>query len=160
MTPLVVENEPPVTFLRRKMTGGRFSMGVVIRRYTGRKQLASRFNFTYRYIDDVFSITTQSLRITCARCIPLNLRSQTRQRATLLLLTWIYFRIISIERDCQSHSSIYGKRDYFNFHITNFLFVSINIPASLAYGVFISQCKRYDRACPPYKCLILRATRL
>ena len=35
MTPLVVENEPPVTFLRRKMTGGRFSMGVVIRRYTG-----------------------------------------------------------------------------------------------------------------------------
>ena len=33
--PLVVENEPPVTFLRRKMTGGRFSMGVVIRRYTG-----------------------------------------------------------------------------------------------------------------------------
>ena len=35
MTPLVVKNEPPVTFLRRKMTGGRFSMGVVIRRYTG-----------------------------------------------------------------------------------------------------------------------------
>ena len=35
MTPLVVENEPPVTFLRRKMTGGRFSTGVVIRRYTG-----------------------------------------------------------------------------------------------------------------------------
>ena len=34
MTPLVVENVPPVTFLRRKMTGGRFSMGVVIRRYT------------------------------------------------------------------------------------------------------------------------------
>ena len=38
MTPLVVENEPPVTFLRRKMTGGRFSMGVVIRRYTGRSK--------------------------------------------------------------------------------------------------------------------------
>ena len=34
MTPLVVENEPPVNFLRRKMTGGRVSMGVVIRRYT------------------------------------------------------------------------------------------------------------------------------
>ena len=34
MTPLVVENGPPVTFLRRKMTGGRFLMGVVIRRYT------------------------------------------------------------------------------------------------------------------------------
>ena len=34
---------------------------------------------------------TQSLRITWARCVPLNSRSKTRQRATLLLLTWIYF---------------------------------------------------------------------
>ena len=42
MTPLVVENEPPVTFLRRKMTGGRFSMGVVIRRYTGRLVIVGR----------------------------------------------------------------------------------------------------------------------
>ena len=58
---------------------------------TGRKQLASRFNFTYRYIDDVLSINNQSLRITWARCIPLNSRSKTRQRATLLLHTWIYF---------------------------------------------------------------------
>ena len=41
MTPLVVENEPPVTFLRRKMTGGRFSMGVVIRRYTGKEDIHS-----------------------------------------------------------------------------------------------------------------------
>ena len=31
------------------------------------------------------------MRITWARCIPLNLRSKTRPRATLLLLTWIYF---------------------------------------------------------------------
>ena len=36
-------------------------------------------------------LTTQSLRITWARCIPLNSRSKTRQRATLLLHTWIYF---------------------------------------------------------------------
>ena len=45
MTPLVVENEPPVTFLRRKMTGGRFSMGVVIRRYTG-------FTFTIIHLNN------------------------------------------------------------------------------------------------------------
>ena len=44
MTPLVVENEPPVTFLRRKMTGGRFSMGVVIRRYTGIRDLCVKRN--------------------------------------------------------------------------------------------------------------------
>ena len=35
--------------------------------------------------------TTKSLRTTCSRRILLNLRSKTRPRATLLLLTWIYF---------------------------------------------------------------------
>ena len=58
---------------------------------TGKKNLASQFNFTYRYIDDVLSINNQDfenyLRV---RCIPLNLRSKTRRRATPLLPTWIY----------------------------------------------------------------------
>ena len=58
---------------------------------TGRKQLASRFNFTYRYIDDVLSINNPEFENFLDRCIPLNSRSKTRQRATLLLLTLIYF---------------------------------------------------------------------
>ena len=37
---------------------------------------------------------------------------------------------------------------------------SSNIPTSPAYGVFISQLKRYARACSSYGCFILRATRL
>ena len=48
----------------------------------------------------------------------------------------------------------------FNFHITNFPFLSINIPSSPAYGVFISQLIRYARACSSYECFILRAMRL
>ena len=48
----------------------------------------------------------------------------------------------SIERDGQLHISIYDKRDDFNFHITNLPFLSSNIPASPAYGVFISQLIR------------------
>ena len=43
--------------------------------------------------------------------------------------------LLSIERDGQLHTSIYDKRDDFNFHITNFLFLSSNIPSSPAYGV-------------------------
>ena len=58
---------------------------------TGRKQLASRFNFTYRYIDDVLSINNPDFENYLDQIIPLNSRSKTRQRATLLLLTWIYF---------------------------------------------------------------------
>ena len=46
------------------------------------------------------------------------------------------------------------------FHITNFPFLSSNIPTSPAYGVFISQLIRYVRACSSYGCFILRATRL
>ena len=54
---------------------------------TGKKKIASQFNFTYRYIDDSI---TQTLRIIWVKCIPLSLRSKTRRRATPLLPTWIY----------------------------------------------------------------------
>ena len=57
-------------------------------------------------------------------------------------------------------TSIYDKRDDFNFHITNFPFLRSNIPTSPAYGVFISQLIRYARSCSSYGCFILRATRL
>ena len=70
--------------------------------------------------------------------------------------------LLSIGRDGQLHTSIYDKRDDFNFHITNFPFLSSNIPSSPAYGVFISQLIRYmyARACSSYDCFILRASRL
>ena len=55
---------------------------------------------------------------------------------------------------------LYDKRDDFNFHITNFPFLSSNIPSSLAYDVFISQLIQYTSACSSYACFILRALRL
>ena len=68
--------------------------------------------------------------------------------------------LVSIGRDGQRHTSIYDKRDDFNFHITNFPFMSSNIPSSRAYGVFISQLIRYALACSSYGCFLLRAKRL
>ena len=62
--------------------------------------------------------------------------------------------------DGQLRTSLYDKRDDFNFHITNFPFLSSNIPSSPAYGVFISQLIWYARACSSYECFILRAARL
>ena len=87
------------------------------------------------------------MRITWTRYIPLKLRSNTRQRATLLLLSSIYFR----EGRSTSYF-IYGKRDEFNFHITNFRFLSSNIPDSPAYSFFISQLIRYALVCSSYEC--------
>ena len=90
-------------------------------------------------------------RIMWARGILLKLRSRTSQRARLLL---------SIGRDGQLHTSIYDKRDDFNFHITNFPFLSSNISSLPAYGVLISQFIWYTQACYSYECFILRIRRL
>ena len=68
--------------------------------------------------------------------------------------------LLSIVRDIQLHTSIYDKRDDYNFHITNWPFPRSNIPSSPAYGVFISQFIRYTRACSMYECFILRTRRL
>ena len=56
---------------------------------TGTKHSASRFNLTYRYIDDELSINNPEFEnyLARARCILLSLRSRTPQRAPLLLLT-------------------------------------------------------------------------
>ena len=68
--------------------------------------------------------------------------------------------LLSIESDDQLRTSLYDKRDDFNFHVTNFPFLSSNIPSSPAYCVFISQLIRYTRAFSSYECFILRAARL
>ena len=81
---------------------------------TGRKRLSSQFSFTYRYIDDVLSNNNPDFENYLGQMYPLNLRSKTRRRATLLLPTWIY--------SCQSirtvnfTTSLYDKHDDFNFH--------------------------------------------
>ena len=67
-----------------------------------------------------------------------------------------FFLLYSIGRDGQLHTSIYDKRDDFNFYITNFPFLISNIPSSPAYGVFIYQLIRYAQACSLYECFILR----
>ena len=121
----------------------------------GKKRLASQFNFTYRYIDDVFSIKT--LRNISVKYPPeLEIKDTTESNTSASYLDLL----LSIGRDGQLRTSIYEKRDEFNFHITNFPFLSSNIPSSPAYGVFISQLIRYARACSSYECFILRAMQL
>ena len=68
--------------------------------------------------------------------------------------------LLSICRDGQLRTSLYDKCDDFNFHITNFPFLSSTTPSSPAYGVFISQLIRYARTCSSNECFILRAVRL
>ena len=50
----------------------------------------------------------------------------------------------------QISTKIYDKRDDFNFKIITFPNMCSNIPASPAYGVYISQLTRYARASSNY----------
>ena len=124
----------------------------------GNKQLASRFNFTYRYIDDVLSINNSEFQNYLSQIYPveLEIKETTESSTTASYLDLL----LSIGKDGQLHTSLYDKRDDFNFHITNFPFLCSNIPSSPAYGVFISQLIRYARASSSYECFILRARRL
>ena len=125
---------------------------------TGKKKLASQFNFTYRYIDDVLSINNPDFENYLGQMYPadLEIKDTTESNTSASYLDLL----LSIESDGQLRTSLYDKRDDFNFHITNFPFLSSNIPSSPAYGGFISQLIRYARACSSYECFILRAARL
>ena len=71
------------------------------------------------------------------------------QESFMLVLRCAFITQKKVQR-----TSLYDKRDDFNFHITNFPFPSSNIPSSPAYCVFISQLIRYARACSSYGCFI------
>jgi hypothetical protein len=57
-----------------------------------------------------------------------------------------YFSTRSFDDNGQLSTKIYDKRDDFNFKIINFPNMCSNIPASPAYGVYISQLIRIARA--------------
>ena len=112
---------------------------------TGMKQLASRINLTYRYIDNSLSINNPEFENYMGQMYPteLEIKDTTESTTSASYLDLL----LSIGRNGQLHTSIYDKRDDFNFHTTNVPFLSSNIPSSPAYGVFISQLIRYARAC-------------
>ena len=122
---------------------------------TGKRRLASLFNFAYRYIDDVLSINNPGFEKYLGQMYPpeLEIKDTTESNTSAYYLDLL----LSINMDGQLHTSLYDKRDDFNFHITNFTFLSSNIPSSPAYGVIISQLIRYSRASSSYECFILSA---
>jgi hypothetical protein len=54
--------------------------------------------------------------------------------------------LLNIDSNGKLTTSLYDKRDDFDFAIVNFPFLSSNIPLSPAYSVYISHLIRYARA--------------
>ena len=60
------------------------------------------------------------------------------------------------QSDDQLSTSLYDKRDDFNFHITNFPFFHLRQPMVF----YLTAHTVYTRPCSSYECFILRAARL
>ena len=114
------------------------------------KNLARSFKFTFRYIYDVFSLNNSRFGDFVNRIYPIELEikdtTDTDMSASYLDLH------LEIDSEGRLRTKLYDKRDDFNFPIVNLPFIcSSNIPASLVYGVYLSQLIRYSRACGSYQ---------
>ena len=63
---------------------------------------------------------------------------------------------LEFDDSSQLSTKIYDKRDDFNYKIINFPNMCSNIPASPAYGVYISQLIRYARGSSNYSDFLKR----
>jgi hypothetical protein len=106
-----------------------------------RKEVRTILNFTFRYIDDVLSLNNSRFGDFVDRIYPNELEikdtTDTDRSASYLDLH------LEIDSEGRLRTKLYNKKDDFNFHIVNFPFISINIPAAPAYGIYISQLIRY-----------------
>jgi hypothetical protein len=113
------------------------------------KKLARSFNFTFRYIDDVLSLSNSRFGDFVDRIYPIEFEikdtTDTDRSTSYLDLH------LEIDSEGRLRMKLYDKRDDFNFPIVNFPFICSNISAASAYGVYISQLIRYSRACGSYQ---------
>ena len=121
----------------------------------GNKKQAQSFNFTYRYIDDVLSLHNKAFGDYLSVIYPdeLEIKDTTESSRSASYLD-ILLQIADNNSLC---TKLYDKRDDFNFAIVNFPFLDSNIPATPAYGVYVSQLIRYARACSMYTSFLSRA---
>ena len=114
----------------------------------GKKNLAQKYNFTHRFIDDVLSPNNS----TASELMDLIYGSELETKDTTESNTSAsYLDCYLCTDNGQPVTRIYDKRDDLNFLIVNFPFLCSNIPSAPAYGVYVSQLVHFARACCNYK---------
>ena len=102
---------------------------------SGAKRQCQSFKLTYRYIEDVLSINNSKFSQYLDTIYP----SELEIKETSESLHFVNFLDLHLEIvGDQLITSLYDKRDDFNFRIVNFPFLGSNISSSTAYGIFIS----------------------
>ena len=98
-----------------------------------------------KYKDDVLSLNNSKFGDFVDRIYPIQLEIKDTTDTDRSVL-YLYLHI-EIDNEGRLRTKLYDKRLNFNFPIVNFPFICSNIPASPAYGVYISQLVRYSRTC-------------
>jgi hypothetical protein len=112
------------------------------------------FNFTYRYIDDALFTNNSRFAEFLPLLYPPGLKvKETTDTASSASLLDLY---LEFDDSGQISTKNYDKRYDFNFKIINFPNMCSNIPASPAYGVYISQWIRYARDSSNYSDFLKR----
>jgi hypothetical protein len=114
--------------------------------------------YTFRYINNVLSINKNLFHSYVDLIYPNELEiKETTECSTSTLYLDV---LLKLDTNGKLTTQLYDKRDDFNFSIVNFPYQCSNIPASPAYGVYISQLIRYTRACSTYDQFLVRGSLL
>jgi hypothetical protein len=113
-----------------------------------RFKLLKQFKRCSRYIDDLLLINNTSMVKVVSDIYPEEL-VLVPEDSDGLSSPFLDLRLIVT--DGVVSSSIFDKRDGFDFPIVNFPTLDGNIPVKSSYGVFIGELVRYARACTYYE---------
>ena len=116
-------------------------------------QLARKFSFTVRYIDDLLTLNNTAFDKEIPNIYPkeLLLKRTTEEHNRLSYLD------LQITIDNRKYiTTLYDKRDAFGFDIVNLPYLDSNIPVRSAYGVYTSQLVRIGRICEDFTSFVDR----
>jgi hypothetical protein len=103
------------------------------------------FKHCCRYIDDLFLANNDDLMISLMKDIYPKELILVPDGSDGLSTPFLDLQVVI--KDGAISSSIFDKRDAFDFPIVNFPTLTGNIPLKSSYGVFICEAVRYARAC-------------
>ena len=102
---------------------------------------------TVRYIDDLLTFNNPTFKDKTSDLYPPTL---TLKKTTESPDHVSYLDLLIRRHTDRLTTSVYDKRDNFNFHIVKYPHMDSNIPSKPAYGVYISQLVRISRICDRY----------
>ena len=107
---------------------------------SGHRRLTRSFNLCYRYTDDLIVFNNKKCLDYFKEVYPSQLTVEKANKSDHLA-DYLDFAFI-IDSGGKLSTSLYDKRDHFDFHIVNIQFLSSSIPSGPSYGVYIPQiCK-------------------